>query len=70
MIARLATWKPKAWVGYGAGFWTDRATYRIEHGMPREAFFAKGSIGQYVIIVPSERLIVVRAADRPLNGLG
>jgi CubicO group peptidase (beta-lactamase class C family) len=61
---------PKAWVGYGAGFWTDRggsfgATYRIEHGMPREAFFAKGTMGQYVIIVPSERLIVVRLGRSP-----
>ena len=61
---------PKAWVGYGAGFWTNRgqsfgASYRIERGMPREAFFAKGSIGQYVIIVPSERLVVVRFGRSP-----
>jgi CubicO group peptidase (beta-lactamase class C family) len=56
---------PNAWVGYGAGFWTDLgdsfgATYRIEHGWPRDAFFAKGTIGKYVIIVPSERLVIVR----------
>jgi CubicO group peptidase (beta-lactamase class C family) len=61
---------PKAWVGYGAGFWTDRgdsfgANYRIERGMPRDAFFAKGSIGQYVIIVPSEHLVVVRFGRSP-----
>ena len=47
----------KRWVGYGAGFWTNLgdsfgATYRIEHGWPRDAFFAKGTIGQYVIVVP------------------
>jgi CubicO group peptidase (beta-lactamase class C family) len=56
---------PNAWVGYGAGFWTNRgdsygATYRIEHGWPRDAFFAKGSIGQYVIVIPSERLVIAR----------
>jgi CubicO group peptidase (beta-lactamase class C family) len=61
---------PNAWVGYGAGFWTNlgdslAATYRIEHGWPRDAFFAKGTIGQYVIIVPSERLVVVRLGRSP-----
>jgi CubicO group peptidase (beta-lactamase class C family) len=61
---------PNAWVGYGAGFWTNLghsfgATYRIEHGWPRDAFFAKGTIGQYVIIVPSERLVIVRLGRSP-----
>lgn len=61
---------PNAWVGYGAGFWTNLgdsvgATYRIEHGWPRDAFFAKGTIGQYVIIVPSERLVIVRLGTSP-----
>ena len=56
---------PNAWVGYGAGFWTNLgdsfgATYRVAHGWPHDAFFAKGTIGQYIIIVPSERLVIVR----------
>jgi len=56
---------PNAFVGYGAGFWTNLgdspgAHYRIEHGWPRDAFFAKGSIGQYVIVIPSQRLVIVR----------
>jgi CubicO group peptidase (beta-lactamase class C family) len=56
---------PGGWVGYGAGFWTNRgdspgANTRIAHGWPRDAFLAKGSIGQYVIIIPSQRLVVVR----------
>jgi CubicO group peptidase (beta-lactamase class C family) len=61
---------PNAWVGYGAGFWTNLgdsfgASYRIEHGWPRDAFFAKGTIGQYVIIIPSERLVIVRLGRSP-----
>jgi len=61
---------PNAWVGYGAGFWTNQgdsygAAYRIGHGWPRDAFFAKGTIGQYVIIVPSERLVIVRLGTSP-----
>src|SRR5262249_52138039 len=51
------------WVGIGAGFWTNQgdsfgADYRIERGMPRDGFFAKGTIGQYGGIVPSERLVI------------
>jgi CubicO group peptidase (beta-lactamase class C family) len=61
---------PNAWVGQGAGFWTNHgdslgATYRTERGWPRDAFFAKGTIGQYVIVVPSERLVIVRLGRSP-----
>jgi CubicO group peptidase (beta-lactamase class C family) len=61
---------PNAWVGYGAGFWTNQgdsfgANYRISHGWPRDAYFAKGTIGQYVIVIPSERLVIVRLGLSP-----
>jgi len=61
---------PNAWVGYGAGFWTNLgdsfgARYRIGHGWPRDAFFAKGTIGQFVIIIPSERLVIARFGKTP-----
>lgn len=61
---------PNAWVGIGAGFWTNQgdsfgATFRIEHGWPRDAFFAKGTIGQYTIVIPSERLVIVRMGRSP-----
>ena len=51
--------------GYGAGFWTNRgngsgARYRITGGMPTDAFMARGSNGQYVVIVPSADLVIVR----------
>ena len=65
-----ATPTPNGWVGIGAGFWTNRgdsfgAKYRIEHGWPADAFFAKGTIGQYVIVVPSRRLVIVRFGISP-----
>jgi hypothetical protein len=58
--------------GYAAGFWTNRgrspgARYRIDHGMPADAFMARGAYGQYVVVVPSQRLVVARfgtALDR------
>jgi CubicO group peptidase (beta-lactamase class C family) len=54
-----------AWVGYGAGFWTNRggsfgAKRRTGWGMPAESFYASGTFGQYVIIVPSQRLVIAR----------
>ena len=61
---------PNAWVGIGAGFWTNQgdsfgAKFRVEHGWPRDAFFAKGTIGQYTIVIPSERLVIVRLGRSP-----
>jgi CubicO group peptidase (beta-lactamase class C family) len=65
-----ATATPNAWVGIGAGFWTNQgdsfgAKFRVKHGWPRDAFFAKGTIGQYTIVIPSERLVIVRLGRSP-----
>lgn len=51
--------------GYAAGFWTNRADsggaqYRVKAGIPADAFMARGSFGQYVVIIPSRKLIVAR----------
>jgi CubicO group peptidase (beta-lactamase class C family) len=50
--------------GYGAGFWTNRGDQTAaplhRAGMPRDAFMARGSLGQFVVIVPSARLVIVR----------
>jgi CubicO group peptidase (beta-lactamase class C family) len=53
---------------YGAGFWTNRsdnelAKGRVRLGIPRDAFFASGDLGQRIVIIPSGRLVVVRLGD-------
>ena len=51
--------------GYGAGFWTQRgnspaARERIAAGLPADSFMAKGSQGQYTIVIPSQDLVIVK----------
>ncbi|MEW9573234.1 serine hydrolase domain-containing protein [Rhodanobacter sp. Si-c] len=55
--------------GYGAGFWlnvkndTRVPVWDAPWGMPqlpKDMYYARGAFGQYVVIVPSERLVVVR----------
>src|SRR5882762_2110452 len=53
---------------YAAGFWTNRSEHpnakaRVELGIPRDAFFASGDMGQRVVIMPSQHLVVVRLGD-------
>jgi len=51
--------------GYGAGFWTNRgdgqaARMRVAAGLPADSFMARGSQGQYVLVIPSRRMVIVR----------
>jgi CubicO group peptidase (beta-lactamase class C family) len=65
---------------YGAGFWTNRSEHpnargRVRLGIPRDAFFASGDLGQRIVIIPSQRLVVVRLGDSvdptgDISGLG
>ena len=53
---------------YGAGFYTNRSEHpnakgRALSGIPRDAFFAFGFLGQRVVIVPSQHMVVVRLGD-------
>jgi len=65
---------------YGAGFWTNRSEHpnakgRVQLGIPRDAFFASGDLGQRIVIMPSQHLVVVRLGDSvdptgDIRGLG
>jgi hypothetical protein len=53
---------------YGAGFWTNRSQHpnakgRVRLGMPRDAFFASGDLGQRVVILPTQHMVIVRLGD-------
>jgi CubicO group peptidase (beta-lactamase class C family) len=53
---------------YAAGFWTNRSEHpnarnRVRLGIPRDAFFASGDLGQRIVIMPSQKLVVVRLGD-------
>ncbi|GLH76920.1 serine hydrolase [Bradyrhizobium sp. SSBR45G] len=69
---------PEGWVAmsatatldtdYGAGLWTNRSQHvhaqgRARQGIPADAFFAFGLLGQRLVIMPSQRMVVVRLGD-------
>ena len=65
---------------YAAGFWTNRSEHpnaqgRVRLGIPRDAFFASGDLGQRIVILPSQKLVIVRLGDSvdptgDIRGLG
>lgn len=53
---------------YAAGFWTNRSDHpsakaRVRLGIPRDAFFASGDLGQRIVVMPTQRLVIVRLGD-------
>lgn len=55
-VRRRGPAQPAGGYGYGAGWWTFPADARL----PGDAFVAQGNRGQYVVVVPSERVVIVR----------
>jgi CubicO group peptidase (beta-lactamase class C family) len=52
---------PTGSFGYGAGFWL----LNKEEGVPPDTFAAIGNRGQYVVIVPSRQVVIVRQGEDP-----
>lgn len=52
--------------GYGAGWWLMNDV----EGVPPDTFFANGNRGQYVVVVPSRNVVIVRRGEDPAGGSG
>ncbi|MGY2873830.1 CubicO group peptidase (beta-lactamase class C family) [Marmoricola sp. URHA0025 HA25] len=53
--------------GYATGWWTNRRPdgTLVYPSLPADAYFAEGHDGQWLVIVPSQRLVVVRLGFTP-----
>jgi CubicO group peptidase (beta-lactamase class C family) len=53
--------------GYGAGWWVNRRAdgTLVEPTLPADAYFAEGHDGQWIVVVPSADLVVVRLGFSP-----
>jgi len=50
--------------GYGAGWWTfKRPEGNAFEGIPDDAFAARGNRGQYLVVVPSRNVVIVRRGE-------
>ncbi len=56
--------QPLTGFGYGATFWLMNKV----PGVPADTYSANGNRGQYVVIVPSRRIVIVRRGEDPGGG--
>jgi CubicO group peptidase (beta-lactamase class C family) len=55
--------QPASGFGYGATWWT----FPTDSGLPQDAIAARGNRGQYLVVIPSRELVIVR---RGFDGVG
>ncbi|KQW79549.1 serine hydrolase domain-containing protein [Brevundimonas sp. Root1279] len=60
-VSRPSGPQPTGEQGYGATFWL----FDKSEGIPADAISANGNRGQYVIIVPSRKIVIVRRGEDP-----
>ena len=60
-VSRPSGPQPGGAQGYGATFWL----FNRSEGIPADAISANGNRGQYVIIVPSRNVVIVRRGEDP-----
>ncbi|HEY0598723.1 serine hydrolase [Brevundimonas sp.] len=60
-VSRPSGPQPSGEQGYGATFWL----FDKSEGIPADAISANGNRGQYVIIVPGRRVVIVRRGEDP-----
>ncbi|HYD27351.1 serine hydrolase [Brevundimonas sp.] len=60
-VSRPSGPQPSGEQGYGATFWL----FDKSDGIPADAISANGNRGQYVIIVPSRNIVIVRRGEDP-----
>lgn len=53
-------------IGYGAGWWL----FNQSEGIPPDTIAAMGNRGQYVVVVPSRNVVIVRRGEDPAGGSG
>ena len=54
---------------YASGWWPNQAPdgSLVKNGLPADAYFAEGHDGQWMVVVPSERLVMVRLGFNPVR---
>jgi CubicO group peptidase (beta-lactamase class C family) len=60
-VTRPSGPQPEGEFGYGATFWLMNRS----PGVPADTFAAFGNRGQYVVIVPSRNVVIVRRGEDP-----